>query len=107
MARAVTQGKSVRAAVDSERSNFEAHKRVSRQTIKAAKENDALIEIYGPHLGWNHGPVTPASRLHHVAADGKNYNPLNPPMETEGLPGTLLNCGCRPGPPFPNARMLR
>lgn len=78
----------------------------ARQRMAGAALNDAAAEKWGTVLSWRHGPNGPNDRPHHVAADGANYRVDRPPLETEGLPGTLLHCDCTPGPPIKGARML-
>lgn len=95
------------SALHTEERYLEAHKKASGKRLAAARLNDAAAEIYGPILSWNHGPLSPGDRPHHVAADGLNYDVRNPPKETEGLPSTLPNCKCFPGPPREGMRVMK
>lgn len=108
VAKAVLGGKSVKDAVASERRLFVAHKRVSEDSLKVAREIDALTAIHGPILSWHHGPRTPTDRPHHVAADGHNFDVSSGvPAQTGSYPGVLPNCKCFIGRPIDGAEMLR
>lgn len=97
----------LRGAVNAEAPHFRAHKEANELRLRGAALNGAAAERYGNILGWNHGPNGPGDRPHHVKAHGLNFDVRNPPRETEGLPGTLLHCGCFPGPPKQGARVMR
>jgi hypothetical protein len=100
-------GERLKGAVKAEAPYFAAHKDANERRLRGAELVDAASNAFGPILGWNHGPNGPGDRPHHVKAHGLNFDVRNPPRETEGLPGTLLHCGCFPGPPKQGARVMR
>jgi hypothetical protein len=106
LAASVSEGDDLRAALSKELAHYHRHREANAARTAGAKLNAAAAERWGPVLSWNHSGKE-HFRPHHKAADGKNYRVDRPPVSTEGLPGTLLHCGCAPGPPKPNGEMLR
>lgn len=106
--KAVLGGKPLNEALGGERANFKAHKDRSRKNIKVASGIDAFVSAHGRIVSWHHGPHTPHDRLHHLAADKKNFDALNgAPAQTGSYPGVEPNCKCFVGPEIPGAPMLR
>lgn len=107
VAKAVLGGKAIKDAVSSERRLFDAHKQVSKESLKVASEIDALRAIHGNILSWHHGPRTPTDRPHHVAADKHNFDASKgPPAQTGSYPGSEPYCKCHIGPPIEGAKTL-
>lgn len=107
VAKAVLKGKTVKAAVESERRLYEAHRQVSKDSLKVAGEIDALTAIHGNILSWHHGPRTPTDRPHHVAAHRANFDvSKGPPDQTGSYPGAERHCKCHASGPIEGARML-
>lgn len=73
----------------------------------AAIRTDRAVDLYGRLLNWQHLNPTADPRPHHLAADGKNWDPSRGvPVSTGALPGALPYCGCEWGPPRRGAEML-
>lgn len=88
-----------------ERRYFDAHRKAEKARREAAKQVDAAAVRWGPVLGWRatmDSVTTPECR----AAHGHNFRAAVPPAI--GYPGTLHagNCRCKPGAPFPGAKLL-
>lgn len=106
----IASGKGITEAFAKERPNLIKHLEKSRRNITSAKNTEAMAELYGHVLSWNHGatghPAEP--RPLHLAADGANFDTrLGVPKSTGALPAVESDCTCAWGPPKPNARTLR
>lgn len=103
----VSQGNTLKDALNAERINLTRHLEASETREAGARLNQAAAERWGPVLSWNHTGKSSTHRPSHVAANGANYDVRNPPQSTEGLlPGQAPHCDCLAGPPIPGARML-
>lgn len=108
VAKAVIGGKSVQDALGSERANFEAHKKRSKDSLKVAGKLDAYVAAHGRMASWIHGPKTATDRPHHVAAHGRTFDILaGPPKQTGSYPGEENGCRCEFGRVIEGAKTLR
>ena len=107
VAKSVSEGESVRGALEGERRHLAQHLDACEARRAGAAMNEAAAVRWGPLLSWNHPNTGKDHRPSHVAANGANFDVRRPPQSTEGmLPGQALNCHCPVGPPIPGGRML-
>ncbi len=99
-------GETLEAAFLSEDRHFDNHQDAMRQRVAAVEMVEAVVESWGPVLGWRHDhPRKP--RPAHRDADGQNFDTRRRvPVSTGGLPGALPGRTCMAVAPFENARML-
>jgi hypothetical protein len=92
-------------AKDAERVYFRQHIKASQMRQLAGSKIDGLAERYGNELGWV-AKMDRKTTAECRNAHGKNFDARTPPAI--GWPGVVhAECRCRPGPPWPQARMLR
>ena len=103
-------GDDLRDALGREAHYLSQHREATRRRVAGARATEAMVELHGPVLSWNHGakgqPEEP--RPHHKAADGGNFDLRRGiPVSTGALPGVEPFCTCAWGPPKRGARMMR
>lgn len=91
---------SIQAAMTRERGLLRQHLEATRLRNEAAGRVQEVVKARGPgDLGW-YAVLDKRTSPECRAADGKNFDPLQPPAI--GLPGTVHpRCRCLPGPPHP------
>lgn len=102
IAKDLRQGKRLGEAVLAEEKNFTAHREANATRLSGAQFAAAAQAHFGDRVTWIHSGKEDF-RPAHKRADGKQFNISSPPASTNGLPGTLPNCGCTFGPPIEGA----
>jgi hypothetical protein len=98
IARRVLKGSTLRDAIVAEGGNLKLHLAASRQRAAGKEALEAMSKVYGTrHFVWHHSKKVDF-RPTHKAADGKVFDLDDPPRSTNGLPGTLPECGCWSSP---------
>lgn len=106
MARRVGAGASLRSAFLQEAGPFKKHRSAEADRTDSGRMAHEALRRYGRRATWIHGdPKEP--RPTHLAADGKQFDILDPPVSVgKVLPGVLPGCTCTIGAPRPGARRI-
>ena len=98
------RGETIRAALSEESLNYRRHESARAGRLAAAGRVEHAAAVFGPLLGWYLNPLL-NNEPECIVADGNNF--WAEEGTVIGYPGSVHpNCGCYPGPPHTEGRMV-